>query len=345
MPVSSPSKGSPGPRTREKRKAEALNDTEAPKDSQDVVNEEDENNENSNENNSSSVCIEVPEGKRSKKWIDPSRRRSNIPKPEKFDIPEDLEDCPSKDTAGDNSKRFQISGKNVGTILKKPSNEGGEKRKFVTWYICDMPDCTFRSKHGKGKLKQHLLNVHKLTDEVQIKWYTCPFADNGCVFKSKQRGHLKRHMYQVHNKAEGDELVKGEDGEEKSKLKFYQCICEGCNFETMRWGNLKRHYMKIHGYAENELPEENKIVYKELELKEDSKPAAKPKVTKSTRPEKVSEKVSTEKVGKSKKKSTTDTEANSEKGETSNANTGNENSESVNNETLEEEDDNEMTML
>merc|ERR1711918_187032 len=81
-------------------------------------------------------------------------------------------------------------------------------------------------------------------------------------------------------------------------------IREGCNFETMRWGNLKRHYMKIHGYAENELPEENKIVYKELELKEDSKPAAKPKVTKSTRPEKVSEKVSTEKVGKSKKKST-----------------------------------------
>jgi len=277
MPSSSP-KGSPAPRERSKRKArEALteNDQNEEKDLQD------ENNENSNPGNDDNqksnekvpdpdfVCPEVP--KRSKKWIDPSRKRSNIPKPDRFEAPIDLENYPSKDTDGEGLQRYTVLGKTVGTIIKKLDSEEDGKRKFVTWYICDMPGCTFRSKHGKGKLKQHLLNVHKLTDEEKITWFTCPYADKGCTFKSKQRGHLKRHLIQVHNRAEGGEMFTGEDGLEKSVLTFFQCVVPNCAFQTMRMGNLKRHYIKIHGFTEESTPKEIKTKKTRISFKGRSK--------------------------------------------------------------------------
>jgi len=95
---------------------------------------------------------------------------------------------------------------------------------------CSVKDCPYSTKQ-KSHLKRHLWEVH---DIGEGKIFKCSVKD--CPFTSK--GDLKRHLWEVHDIGEG---------------KIFKCSVKDCAYSTKRKSHLKQHLWQVHDIGEGKI--------------------------------------------------------------------------------------------
>ena len=73
--------------------------------------------------------------------------------------------------------------------------------------------------------------------------------EDNCNYESKSNGHLKRHLWQVHNIGDG---------------KIFKCTEQDCDYECKSNGHLKRHLSNVHDIGDYECSICAKMVFKLL---------------------------------------------------------------------------------
>ena len=85
------------------------------------------------------------------------------------------------------------------------------------------PHCPYETKQ-KGHLKTHLANVHL----IGVTWFECD--EVGCEYRTKRKGDLKRHLAFVHNIG----------------VIWFECDEVGCEYKAKQKSHLKRHLESFH---------------------------------------------------------------------------------------------------
>ena len=102
---------------------------------------------------------------------------------------------------------------------------------------CTEKDCLYSTKR-KGDLKRHLWHVHDI-GEGEI--FEC--NEKECYYTTKSKGHLKTHLWEVHDIGEGE---------------IFECNEKDCSYSTKNKSNLNRHFWQVHDMGKGEIFKCNK---------------------------------------------------------------------------------------
>ena len=114
-------------------------------------------------------------------------------------------------------------------MVKIETTNNNKKREGCVTWDCWLCDSKF---NNKSKLRKHLFdhfdyNLHSNHD-IRVNWFYCD--QDGCNYKSKNSGHLKRHKASIHNIG----------------VTWFHCDQVGCNYKSKRKDDLKTHKSCIH---------------------------------------------------------------------------------------------------
>ena len=97
---------------------------------------------------------------------------------------------------------------------------------------CAEKDCPYSTKN-KSHLKQHLWAVH---DIGKGEIFECNEKD--CPYSTKSKSNLKQHLWDVHDIGEGE---------------IFECNEKDCSHSTKRKSHLKQHLWEVHDIGEGEI--------------------------------------------------------------------------------------------